>query len=104
MNVPSDASNEVLGEFPENISPDSHNALMGCMYCQEICPVNKQIEDKLGRLEDITEEETKAILSDQPDKKLMESISKKSRGFYAASAEDYYPVLKRNVEVLISTN
>lgn len=33
--------NEWPGAFPEWIEPDAHNALVGCMRCQEVCPENR---------------------------------------------------------------
>ena len=55
--------NEYRGPWPEWLSPTAHNALVGCMRCQEVCPRNK------GRMvfepapESFTREETEAILA-----------------------------------------
>ena len=54
--------NEVLGEFPDRLPKNAHNSLFGCLRCQQYCPVNSKVIEKIIRLEDITEEETNMIL------------------------------------------
>jgi epoxyqueuosine reductase len=93
--------NEVKGEFPEWIQPDAHNALMGCLRCQSSCPANHEIIKKVGRLEDVTEEETRRILDGTPDKDLLVSLSRKLKGFYPTQSEKHFPVLVRNLRVLL---
>lgn len=93
--------NEVPGEFPLFIKKAKHNALMGCMWCQVHCPANHEVHKKAGRLDDITEEETRKILDGKPDQALFESLQKKLRGFYPSTSEEYFPVFTRNLKVLI---
>jgi epoxyqueuosine reductase len=35
--------NENPGEWPEWLSPKSHNALLGCLECQRACPLNPEM-------------------------------------------------------------
>ena len=91
--------NEIAGEFPTWITPDSHNALMGCMKCQLPCPANHKVIKLTERLEDISEQETKAILKLKSNKKLLGSLCKKLK--YPITKE-FFPILKRNLEVLIT--
>ncbi len=94
--------NEIEGIIPDWVPSNAHNALMGCMRCQEECPVNMKVINIKERLEDITEEETKMILNGTFDEKLASSISKKLKMFPPSKANDYIPVIKRNLELLIS--
>lgn len=49
-------------EFPSWVSPDSHNAIVGCMHCQRVCPYNKEVIDWLEERESFSEEETEYLL------------------------------------------
>jgi epoxyqueuosine reductase len=93
--------NEIRGEFPEWIRPDTHNALMGCLRCQSCCPANRDVIKLAGRLEDVTEEETRQILDGTPDKELLNSLSRKLKGFYPTRYVDRFSVLTRNLRVLL---
>jgi len=93
--------NEISGEFPEWINPDAHNALFGCMKCQLHCPANSEVVKLTGRLEDITEEETQKILKGTPDKKLLHSLSKKLKMPSPAALKELFPILTRNLGVLL---
>ncbi len=95
--------NEIKGEFPEWISPNAHNAIMGCMKCQLPCPANRDSLKLTGRLEAITEEETRKILKGKPDDKLLTSLSKKLRDFYPTKSKDSFAILTRNLRALLHT-
>jgi epoxyqueuosine reductase len=93
--------NENPGDFPNYILGSMHHALMGCMQCKSPCPANEGIAELSGNLEDISEEETRKILKGAPDDALLKSLSKKLRQFRAAVSKDQFPILKRNLSVLI---
>lgn len=93
--------NEIKGGFPEWIRPDAHNALMGCFRCQSCCPANRKVIKLAGRLENVTEEETIRILDGTPNKELLDSLSRKLKGFYPTQSEEYFPVFTRNLRVLL---
>ncbi len=93
--------NENPGEFPNFIQGSMHHALMGCMQCKAPCPANEGIAELSGDLEDVTEEETRKILRGQPDEELLKSLRRKLRQFRAVESKDQFPVLKRNLSVLI---
>ncbi|MHA2251210.1 MAG: 4Fe-4S double cluster binding domain-containing protein [Candidatus Kariarchaeaceae archaeon] len=59
--------NEVEGEFPEWVEPDIHNALFGCMKCQEECPENRAVIDDADWLEDIPADIAKKLLQGRLD-------------------------------------
>ena len=93
--------NENPGEFPNYILGSMHHALMGCMQCKAPCPVNEGIADLTGKLEDVSEEETRKILRGVPDEALLKSLQRKLRQFRAAGSKDQFSILKRNLSVLI---
>ncbi len=94
--------NEIEGEFPDWIPPDAHNSLMGCMRCQMRCPANSGVIDLVGRLEDVTEEETAKILNGKPDEELLASLSRKLRNYYPARSKEHFPVFTRNLRALLN--
>jgi epoxyqueuosine reductase len=93
--------NENPGDFPNYILGSMHHALMGCMQCKSPCPANEGIAELSGNLEDVSEEETRKILKGTPDDVLLKSLQRKLRQFRAASSKDQFPILKRNLSVLI---
>lgn len=93
--------NEIQGEFPDWLSPSSHNALMGCLHCQLSCPANSQVISKVQRLDAVSEEETEKILQGTPDENLLRSLCSKLRMFSPEDAPYYFPVIRRNLRVLI---
>lgn len=95
--------NEIEGKFPPWINPTSHNALIGCMKCQSICPANHEVITQTGRLEDITEQETKKILNGTPDQKLLETLSKKLKNFYPTRSTESFTIFTRNLKALLNT-
>ncbi len=93
--------NENPGDFPNWILGSMHHALMGCMKCKSICPANEGIAELSGNLEDVTEEETRKILKGTPDDALLKSLQRKLKQFRAAATRDQFPILSRNLRVLI---
>ena len=93
--------NEHPGAFPNWLPAGSHHALMGCMKCQSPCPVNGGIAELYGTLEDISEEETRKILNGAPDDPLLKTLQRKLRNFRAAQSRQLFPVLTRNLGVLV---
>lgn len=96
--------NEIDGKFPSWIHRNWHNALMGCMKCQIPCPANEKVPDYAGRLEDVSEEETRKILLGESDEELINALSKKLKGFAPATSKEYFPIFTRNLGVLIKQN
>jgi len=93
--------NEIEGIIPTWIPSDAHNALIGCMRCQKPCPNNRETIKITERMEDITENETKALLDGQTDEKIVNSLSKKLKMFSPSNAKEVLPVIKRNLKALI---
>ncbi len=93
--------NEVEGAFPSWILPTMHSALMGCMKCQLGCPENQKVGIVEERGEDVNEEETRKILEGRPDDELLKSLGRKLRGFPPAMDREQFPLLVRNLGVLL---
>ncbi|MDO9333034.1 MAG: 4Fe-4S double cluster binding domain-containing protein [Dehalococcoidales bacterium] len=92
--------NESEGDFPDWVKPDWHNALIGCMHCQLICPVNKTQIKKVADGPIFSEKETGLLLQKIPSDKLAEVTRDK---LVSISANDWYEVLARNLRVLIES-
>jgi epoxyqueuosine reductase len=56
--------NEMPSErpFPEQVRADWHNAIVGCMRCQEACPYDKKIKDWTEEGGRFSEQETRYLL------------------------------------------
>lgn len=93
--------NENINDFPSWIKPTWHNALIGCMVCQRVCPVNKSLllwfEDK-GTF---TEEETAVLLAQTPWEKLAPSTKEKVNAF---EGDAVFDLLCRNLGMLLQRN
>jgi epoxyqueuosine reductase len=91
--------NEYKGDFPSWVSKQSYNALVGCMYCQIICPQNKKFLQLNNQTIIFSEEETSIILQKTPQEKLSPALTKKLVGL---NIDEYYSLLGRNLNVLMN--
>ena len=78
------------------LQPDWHNALIGCMRCQFVCPVNKLYLDNIVAGPFFSEEETGLILNKTP----LENLSPATRQKLKIS-DGVYPLLAPNLSALI---
>jgi len=93
--------NEQLEPFPEWIKPTSHNSVVGCMKCQDICPENKDYKSVKVNENDLLESETTLILKGIPFEELPEPHGQKINDL---SLKRYYKQLSRNIKALIEIN
>jgi len=93
--------NEVVGDFPNWIPKSAHNALMGCMRCQEKCKANRNSLQKSIHLQEVTENETLAVLKGEFNEHLSEALSSKLNKFTPATSIEYFPIFTRNLSVLL---
>ncbi|MCE5297214.1 MAG: hypothetical protein LLG16_08960 [Euryarchaeota archaeon] len=63
--------------FPVSIGADSHNALIGCVRCQNVCPYDKKVRDRAEDGESFSEEETAFILRGNFEGKTADEICRK---------------------------
>ena len=90
--------NESSREFPDWLSPDWHNSLVGCMICQKVCPANKDVTKCIEDGPTFDNEETDLILKGVSEEKLpVETIEKLRK----SGIMEYFDVLGRNLRVLI---
>jgi epoxyqueuosine reductase len=93
--------NEKSDNFPGWINPAWHHCLIGCMRCQDVCPVNKDYTKYIVPGGEFSEEETLKILKGiSKDKLPLETIEKLKK----LCLLDEYNLLQRNLEVLIRKN
>jgi epoxyqueuosine reductase len=88
--------NENRGAFPIELHPKAHNAIVGCVRCQTVCPVNRPLLKEKTTVETFSEEETGLILDNKPDasKALTEKLTH-------LDLDEYKAVLSRNLKALI---
>jgi len=90
--------NEKSDNFPNWIKSEWNNALIGCMICQDICPLNKRNKNWIEEGENFFEEETNMLLYGVKKEKLPLKTQRKLKRLYLY---DDYKVLKRNLQALI---
>ena len=84
--------------FPKWIQPEWHNCLVGCLYCQKVCPANKHVRDWTEIGPNFTQEETKLFLNHISFEKLPEETKKKLR---ECELDEYLEVFARNIGVFM---
>ncbi len=89
--------NERRGEFPQWIKPSWHNCLVGCLYCQKACPVNKDIPKSIEEGPVFSENETAVILLGTPKNEVPRNVIQKLKNL---DMIEYLPVLGRNLRAL----
>lgn len=91
--------NEGKADFPEWINRQWHNALVGCMVCQEVCPANKDYINNFVTVETFTEDETTLILEACPQELLPAETRRKLEQI--EFADYFYSLLPRNLKALL---
>jgi epoxyqueuosine reductase len=89
--------NERRGEFPQWIKPSWHNCLVGCLYCQKACPVNKNVPKTVKNGPLFSENETASILSGASKSEEPDTVIEKLKQL---DLIEYLPVLGRNLSAL----
>jgi len=91
-------ANENEGAWPSWVAAEAHNSLVGCMRCQEICPVNRA---QAGREPELVAEfdrqETAVILQGLQTDRLPDVLRAK---LAALDLDEYSSVLGRNLRAL----
>jgi len=60
--------NEFKSPMPEWLLPSVHHAIVGCMRCHEICPVNKSVPKNKKEAFELSELETEILLTSSSEK------------------------------------
>jgi epoxyqueuosine reductase len=91
--------NERDKPFPEWIDTSWHNCLIGCMFCQNVCPANKPSVHRKVHVATFSDEETELILKNTPKQNLRQETLEKLE---ATSLLDGYELASRNLSVLLN--
>ncbi len=94
------ALNEFPGEWPEWVDPKSHNALVGCIKCQAVCPRNEGLLQVHKLEEEFTVEETESLLAGESsvEPSRWQAVAKK---FEAVGLPGYEEFAGKNLKALI---
>ncbi len=90
--------NENEGPFPEWVKGEWHNALVGCLRCQTICPANPELSFIKSGIA-FSEDEVREIIEQIPKQDL--SISTRDK-LQELCLLGYYPFIGRNLQALLS--
>ncbi len=71
--------NERTGDFPGWMDPAWHNSVVGCLYCQTVCPENKDFLQWVEEKEEFSQEETDLLLEGKQLDRLPSSVTRKFR-------------------------
>ncbi len=85
--------------FPEWMDVSWHNCVVGCIYCQRVCPENREFIHWIGEKEEFSEEETSLLLEGVSQKRLPALTLRKLKRL---SLVDYYSCLPRNLSVFFN--
>ena len=92
--------NEQPGEFPEWMPESGHNALMGCMRCQWVCPANRPYLLNLDHLTTLDDEDLHELFSTERSALLPERLRKKLHRNGVTEGSDEISVWVRNLNAL----
>lgn len=86
-------------DFPYwvQLQPDWHNALIGCMRCQSVCPVDEPYLNRIADGPSFSEEETGLILNKTP----WEKLSPETRQKLENTSDRFYRFIASNLSALI---
>ena len=93
--------NENPGDFPGWVDPSWHNSLIGCMICQEVCPLNRTHRDWAIPGPEFSEDETSALIGGLPADRLSAVTIRKLARLGMSDAPE---VLGRNLSLLARTS
>ncbi len=90
--------NEHEEDFPDWIDKNWHHCLIGCLYCQSYCPVNRKVSTSTENGPSFDSDETAMLLAGVPQENLPQPTRDKLMEVVAL--EDL-PKVARNVKMLI---
>ena len=92
--------NERKADFPEWIDPVWHHCIVGCMFCQNVCPENRTFRDWMEPAGTFSEEETARLLDGRKGQTLSPRIREKITGLGLLELLET-DALARNIRVLL---
>jgi len=92
--------NELPDPIPAWMDTKAHNALVGCTKCQWDCPANAEVNKKIERFAELTNEETEFLLNKGTDENIKKNIiAKLSTKFPYINDIDY---VSRNFKLVMN--
>lgn len=91
--------NENEFELPEWVLMNWQDTIIGCMCCQEVCPMNAKLLKNISECAGFSEAETELILKNTEFKNLPESVKIKLADL---SMDKQYEILPRNLQLLVN--
>lgn len=91
--------NETEYPFPDWLDSGMHNAIIGCMKCQTVCPMNKEHRKRSTDRIVFTEDETNALLYCNDFRSLPSALSQKLE---MLNMTEYANVLARNMKAVFA--
>lgn len=89
---------ESPGPFPDWIDESWHHCLIGCMRCQQYCPVNKDFRHWIKHYTEFSEEETAQLLSGNSENGLPDKWASK---FKDSDLSSNPSILARNLKSVL---
>ena len=93
--------NEKAGDFPAWVNPACHNALIGCLKCQDICPEKSPFGKWIEPWEEFSEEESLLLMQGDTPEKLSISIRKRLQNL---GLMEYVELLPRNIRTVMAAS
>ncbi len=90
--------NEFEDDIPKWVKKEYHNALIGCVKCEEKCPMNLKYKNQIVTLPAFNEEQTKEILQ---TKNLHDLSFDTYKMIHDYEINEYYHLFHRNFSLLI---
>jgi len=84
--------------FPEWIQPAWHHCLVGCMFCQQACPENREVLDFIREEMSFSEEETRLLMDGAGLEEMPAETGEKLR---SADLAGLLEALPRNLRALL---
>jgi epoxyqueuosine reductase len=84
--------------FPEWFDPSWHNCLVGCLFCQRVCPANKKVLKWIENGPEFDEAETRLILKGKSLNQIPQNTLKKLERY---ELTDYFELFPRNLKALL---
>jgi len=88
--------NDIL--FPKWLDPKWHNCLVGCMLCQNICPIDKDFKNWIEKGPTFTEEETRILLNSPEIDSLTNELKEKLE---KSELLNYLELFPRNLQIFL---
>ncbi len=90
--------NERKDPFPDDLDPKVHHTLVGCLRCQQCCPVNAVNRDNVQYAGVLSEDAVRQILALQGDERPTQDVIDRAE---AIGMAHYKEQLQRNLKALI---